>query len=172
MERLRQLVDAPGGLWVLLALAAMGFSLTHTVVDFGILFGSSASPLGVQQSVQQSVLSGLIGVLYTWWAWVFAKAVGGATSWLVGLMAFDVLWVGGNGLTVMACPPPCSALPVYADTLHLGNLLLAPLATYVAYRAMSRMSGPLSWRVMAGNVIIMLALVLAIIAELASLASP
>ena len=87
-------------------------------------------------------------------------------------MAFDVLWVGGNGLTVMACPPPCSALPVYADTLHLGNLLLAPLATYFAYRAMKRMSGPGSRLVMGGNVIIMLALVLAIIAELASLASP
>ena len=167
MGRIRHPVGAPGWLWVLLAVAAMGFSLVHTVVDFGIFVGSSS-----HFGVQQSVLSVLIGVLYTWWAWVFAQAVGGATSWLVGLMAFDVLWVGGNGLTVMACPPPCSALPVYADTLHLGNLLLAPLATYVAYRAMSRMSGPLSWRVMAGNVIVMLALVLAIIAVLASLASP
>ena len=167
MERLRQPVGAPGWLWVLLAVAAMGFSLTHTVVDFGIFIGSS-SPFGVQQSV----LSVLIGVLYTWWAWVFAQAVGGATSWLVGLMAFDLLWVGGNGLTVMACPPPCSALPVFADTLHLGNLILAPLATYVAYRAMRRMSGPSSWRVMVGNVIIMLALVITITALLASLASP
>ena len=168
MGRIRQPVGAPGWLWVLLAVSAMGFSLTHTVVDFGIFIGSSSSGLGVQQSM----VSGLIGVLYTWWAWVFAQAVGGATSWLVGLMAFDVLWVGGNGLTVMACPPPCSALPVYADTLHLGNLLLAPLATYVAYRAMRRMSGPGSWLVMGGNVIIMLALVLAIIAVLASLAGP
>ena len=166
MGRVRQPVGAPGWLWIVLAVAAMGFSLTHTVVDFGIFIGSS-SPFGVQQSV----LSVLIGVLYTWWAWVFAKAVGGATSWLVGLMAFDLLWVGGNGLTIMACPPPCSALPVFADTLHLGNLLLAPLATYVAYRALRRMSGPVSWGVMASNAIIMLALVIAIIAVLASLAS-
>ena len=110
MGRIRQPVGAPGWLWVLLVVSAMGFSLTHTVVDFGIFIGSSSSGLGVQQSV----LSGLIGVLYTWWAWVFAKAVGGATSWLVGLMAFDVLWVGGNGLTVMACPPPvarCLSMP-------------------------------------------------------------
>jgi hypothetical protein len=71
MGRIRQPVGAPGWLWVLLAVAAMGFSLTHTVVDFGILIGSS-SPLGVQQSL----LSVLIGVLYTWWAWVFAQAVG------------------------------------------------------------------------------------------------
>jgi hypothetical protein len=167
MGRIRQPVGAPGWLWVLLAVAAMGFSLVHTLIDFGIFIGSS-SPFGVQQSV----LSVLIGVLYTWWAWVFAQAVGGATSWLVGLMAFDLLWVGGNGLTVMACPPPCSALPVFADTLHLGNLILAPLATYVAYRAMRRMSGPSSWRVMVGNVIIMLALVITITALLASLASP
>jgi hypothetical protein len=167
MGRVRQPVGAPGWLWIVLAVAAMGFSLVHTLIDFGIFIGSS-SPFGVQQSV----LSVLIGVLYTWWAWVFAKAVGGATSWLVGLMAFDLLWVGGNGLTVMACPPPCSALPVFADTLHLGNLILAPLATYVAYRAMRRMSGPSSWRVMVGNVIIMLALVITITALLASLASP
>ena len=165
MERLRQPVGAPGWLWVLLAVAAMGFSLVHTVVDFGIFVGPSASRFGVQQSV----LSVLIGVLYTWWAWVFAQAVGGAKAWLVGLMAFDILWLGSNGLTIMACPPPCSALPVFADTLHLGNLILAPLATYVAYRAMRRMSGPSSWRVMVGNV---MALVITITALLASLASP
>src|SRR5215203_5459213 len=168
MERIRQPEGAAGWLWILLAVAAMGFSLVHTVVDFGIFVGPSASRFGVQQSV----LSVLIGVLYTWWAWVFAQAVGGAKSWQVGLMAFDLLWVGGNGLTVMACRPPCSALPVFADTLHLGNLILAPLATYVAYRAMRRMSGPSSWRVMVGNVIIMLALVITITALLASLASP
>jgi hypothetical protein len=167
MGWIRQPEGAPSRLWVVLAVAAMGFSLTHTLVDYGIFIGSS-SPFGVQQSV----LSVLIGVLYTWWAWVFAKAVGGATSWLVGLMAFDLLWVGGNGLTVMACPPPCSALPVFADTLHLGNLILAPLAAYVAYRAMRRKSGPGSGLVMAGNAIIMLALVIAITALLASLASP
>ena len=167
MERTRTPVGTPGWLWVILAVAAMGFSLMHTLVDFGIILGSSSSRFGVQQSL----LSVLIGVLYTWWAWVFAKAVGGAKSWLVGLMVFDLLWVGGNGLTIMACPPPCSALPVYADTLHLGNLLLAPLATYVAYRALRRMSGPVSWRVMVGNAIIMMALVIAIIAVLASLAS-
>jgi len=65
----------------------MGFSLVHTLVDFGIILGSSSSRLGVQQSL----LSVLIGVLDSWWAWVFAKAVGGAKSWLVGLMVFDVL---------------------------------------------------------------------------------
>jgi hypothetical protein len=166
MGRIRQPVGAPGWLWVILAVAAMGFSLVHTLVDFGIIFGSSSSRIGVQQSL----LSVLIAVLYTWWAWAFAKAVGGAKSWLVGLMAFDVLWVGGNGLTILACPPPCSAVPVYADTLHLGNLILAPLATYFAYRAMRRISGPTSLLVMVGN-IIMVALVIAIIAVLTSLAS-
>ena len=169
MGSIRQPVGTPPGwLWVILAVSAMGFSLVHTLVDFGIILGSLSSRF----SVQQSLLSVLIGVLYTWWAWVFAKAVvGGAKSWLVGLMVFDVLWVGGNGLTIIECPPPCSALPVYADTLHLGNLILAPLATYFAYRAMRRISVPGSWLAMVGNLIIMMALVIAIIAVLASLAS-
>ncbi len=167
MGRIRQPVGTPGQLWVILAVAAMGFSLVHTLVDFGLILGSSSSRF----SVQQSLLSVLIGVLYTWWAWVFAKAVGGAKSWLVGLMVFDVLWVGGNGLTIIYCPPPCSSLPVYADTLHLGNLILAPLATYFAYRAMRRITVPGSWLAMVGHIIIMVALVIGIIAVLASLAS-
>src|SRR3712207_769839 len=165
MERTRTPVGTPGWLWV--NLAAMGLSLGHTVADLGIIFGSLSSGFGVPQIL----LSVLIAVLYTWWAWAFAKAVGGAKSWLVGLMVFDVLWVGGNGLTIIECPPPCSAVPVYADTLHLGNLILAPLATYFAYRTMRRISGPTSWMVMVGNIIIMGALVIAIIAVLTSLTS-
>ena len=165
MERTRTAVGTPGWLWV--NLAAMGFSLGHTVADLGIIFGTASSGFGLPQSL----LSVLIAVLYTWWAWAFAKAVGGAKSWLVGLMVFDVLWVGGNGLTIIYCPPPCSAVPVYADALHLGNLILAPLATYFAYRAIRRISGPTSWLVMVGNIIIGLALVIAIIAVLTSLAS-
>jgi hypothetical protein len=166
MERTRTPVGAAGWLWVNLAVAAMGFSLVHTLVDFAVIaLGSRFGVFGVQQSL----LSVLIGLLYTWWAWVFAKAVGGTKSWLVGLMVFDVLWVGGNGLTILACLPPCGSVPVYADALHVGNLILAPLATYFAYRAMRRISVPGRWLVMVGNIIIMLVFVIVIVAVLASL---
>jgi hypothetical protein len=47
MGGIRQPVGAPGWLWVILAVAAMGFSLVHTVVDFGIILGSSSSRFGV-----------------------------------------------------------------------------------------------------------------------------
>ena len=163
MERTRTPVGAAGWLWV--NLAALGFSLVHTLLDFALI-----AP-GPRFGVLQSLLSVLIGLLYTWWAWVFAKAVGGTKSWLVGLMVFDVLWVGGNGLTIVYCPPPCSSLPFFADALHVGNLILAPLATYFAYRAMRRISVPGSWLVMVGNIIIMLAFVIAIVAVLASLSN-
>ena len=165
MERTRTPVGAEGWLWANLAVAAMGFSLVHTLVDFALI------ALESRFGVQLNLLSVLIGLLYTWWAWVFAKAVGGTKSWLVGLMVFDILWVGGNGLTILECPPPCSAVPVYADALHLGNLILAPLAAYFAYRAMRRISGPTSWPVVVGNIIIVGGLVIAIVAVLASLAS-
>jgi hypothetical protein len=166
MERTRTPVGAAGWLWVTLAVAAMGFSLVHTLVDFALI------ALESRFGVQESLLSVLIGLLYTWWAWVFAKAVGGTKSWLVGLMVFDVLWVGGNGLTIVYCPPPCGfGVPLYADALHVGNLILAPLATYFAYRAMRRISVPGSWLVMVGNIIIMLAFVIETIAVLASLSN-
>jgi hypothetical protein len=107
MERTRTPVGAAGWLWV--NLAALGFSLVHTLVDFALI-----AP-GPRFGVQQSLLSVLIGLLYTWWALVFAKAVGGTKSWLVGLMVFDVLWVGGNGLTIVYCPLPvvsvCHSMP-------------------------------------------------------------
>ncbi|HEU5431356.1 MAG TPA: hypothetical protein VFU81_06825 [Thermomicrobiales bacterium] len=167
MGKIRQPAGAPDGLWVMPAVAAMGFSLAHALIDFGIVVGSSSASFGVQQGL----LSVLVGALYAWWGWVFANAAGGAKSWLAGLIAFDVLWVGGNGLTIVYCLPPCRALPFFADTLHLGNLILAPLAAYCAFRAMRRMPGPGSWRVMGGSAIVMLAFVLPIVALLASLAS-
>jgi hypothetical protein len=159
-------VGAPGWLWV--NLAAMGFSLVHTVADAGIVFGASSS----SSEVQQSSLTALIGLVYTWWAWVFARAVGGANSGLVGLMAFDVLWVGLNGLSIIYCLPPCGSVPLYGDTLHLGTLILGPLAAYFAYRAMRRSSSVRGSRLaMAGNVVIMVALLVAILAVLARLAN-
>src|ERR671911_2234963 len=117
MERTRTPVGTPGWLWV--NLAAMGFSLVHTVADAGLfVFGSSSA----NSEVPQSLITVLIGLLYTWWAWVFARAVRGANSGLVGLMAFDVLWVSLNGVSIIYCLPPCGAVPFFADTVHLGNL--------------------------------------------------
>jgi hypothetical protein len=115
----------------------------------------------------------LIGLVYTWWAWVFARAVGRANSGLVDLMAFDVLWVGLNGLSIIFCLPPCGwDVPLLlADTIHLGSLILGPLAAYFAYRAMRRSSVWGSWLAMAGHVVIMVALLVAIFAVLASLAN-
>src|SRR5215204_5780406 len=163
MERTRTPVGAAGWLWVNLAVAAMRFTLVHTVADAGLfVFGSSSS----SSEVPQSLLTVLIGLLYTWWAWVFARAVQGAKSGLVGLMAFDVRWVGLNGVWIIYCLPPCGSVPFYGDTIHLGNLILGPLGAYLAYRAMRRSSVRGSWPAMVGNVVIMVALLAAILAVL------
>ena len=114
------------------------------------------------------MLTVLIGLLYTWWAWVFARAVGGANSGLVGLIAFDILWVVLNGLSIIYCLPPCGSVPLYGDTLHLGTLILGPLAAYFAYGATRRSSSVRgSWLATAGNVVIMVALLVSILAVLA-----
>lgn len=167
MERTRTPGGTPGWLWV--NMAAMGFSLMHTVADAGLfVFGSSSS----SSEVPQSLLTVLIGLLYTWWAWVFARAVGGANSGLVGLMAFDVLWVSLNGVSIIYCLPPCGwGVPLLADTIHLGPLILGPLGAYLAYRAMRRSSVRGSWLAMVGNVVIMVALLVAIFAVLGWFAS-
>ena len=158
MERTRTPVGASGWLWV--NLAAMGFSLVHTMADAGILFGSSSPG----SEVPLSLFTVLIGLVYTWWAWVFARAVGGANSGLVGLMAFDVLWVVPNGVAIIFCLPPCGSVPFYGDATHLGPLILGPLGAYLAYRAVRRSSVRGSWLAMAGNVVIMVALLVASLA--------
>ena len=162
MEKTRTMVGAPGWLWV--NLAAMGFSLVHTVADTGLfVYGSSSS----SSEVPQSLLTVLIGLLYTWWAWVFARAVGGAKSGLVGLMAFDVLWVGLNGVSIIYCLPPCGSVPFYGDTIHLGTLILGLLGAFLAYRAMRRSSSVRgSWPAMVGNILIMVAFLAGIFAVL------
>ncbi|MBA2346257.1 MAG: hypothetical protein H0V83_14400 [Rubrobacter sp.] len=154
-------VGAPG--WLLANLAAMGFSLMHTIADFGVVFGSSPSRL----DAQQSVLTVLIGLMYTWWAWVLVRAVGGSRSGLVGLMAFNVLWVGLNGVTIIYCLPPCGSVPFYGDAIHLGTLILGPLAAYLAYRALGLTPVPSSRLAMAGNVVVMVAFLAGIFAVLA-----
>jgi hypothetical protein len=109
MERTRTPVGAAGWLWINLAVAAMGFSLVHTLVDFALI------ALESRFGVQQSLLSVLIGLLYSWWAWVFAKAVGGTKSWLVGLMVFDILWGAAMALRSFTAPLPvvsvCHSMP-------------------------------------------------------------
>src|SRR5215212_2885292 len=165
MERTRTPVGAAGWLWVTLAVAAMGFSLVHTLVDFALI------ALESRFGVQQSLLSVLIGLLYTWWGWVFAKAVGSEVlaGWPYGVRC-TLGWRQWPHDRLL--PPPCGfGVPLYADALHVGNLILAPLATYFAYRGMRRISGPGSWLVMVGNIIIMVAFVIAIIAVLASLSN-
>jgi hypothetical protein len=67
-------------------------------------------------------------------------------------------------------PAPCGALPLYADALHLGNLVLGPLAAHLAYRAMRRMPGPASGPVVVANAAVVPAIVIAIVAALTALA--
>jgi hypothetical protein len=145
----------------------MGFSLVHTLLDVGLVLASSSS----RSAMQQDLITLLIGLLYTWWAWVLVQAVGGEKSGLVGLMAFDVLWVSLNGVSIIYCLPPCGSVPFFGDTVHLGNLILDPLAAYFAYRAMRRISGPVSWLAMVGNIILVVVFLVTIITVVASLAN-
>jgi hypothetical protein len=87
-------------------------------------------------------------------------------------MAFDVLWVGLNGVTIIYCLPPCgTVLPFYGDAIHLGTLILGPLAAYLAFRAIGQVPAPSSRLTMAGNVVVMVAFLAAIFAVLAWVAA-
>jgi hypothetical protein len=55
-------------------------------------------------------------------------------------------------------------LPFYADAIHLGTLILGPLAAYLAYRAIGPARVPSSRLAMASNVVVMVAFLAGIFA--------
>lgn len=176
MEKARQLSGAPG--WLSVNLAAFGFSLVHALGDFGLLLARSSSASASTTvstssspfAVQQALLALLIGLLYGWWGWVFARAVQGARSGFVGLMAFSIGWVLiGNGLTIVYCLPPCGPVPFVADIIHISNLILGPLSAVLSYRAMRHISTPVNRFALTSNIVIMLALLVALFGVEASL---
>ncbi|GAC1431578.1 MAG: hypothetical protein NVSMB65_05070 [Chloroflexota bacterium] len=145
--------------WIWVTLAAQVFSLLHTLTDFGLVLTFASSRF----IVQRALLAVLIVLLYLWWGWICTRAMRGSASGFVGLMAFALLWVViGNGLTIIFCWPPCGSIPFYADTLHLGNLILGPLAALVAYRAMRRGTASERWQASIVNLVTMVAFLVAI----------
>ncbi len=151
--------------WIWITVAAQLFSLVHTLTDVGLVLTHSSPRF----ALQRGLLAVLIVLLYIWWGWVFATAAKGKVSGFVGLIAFALLWVViGNGLTIIFCLPPCGSIPFYADALHLGNLILGPVAAVVAYRAIRGASVQGSRWMSVTHVITMVALLVAIYAVEAS----
>lgn len=127
--------------WVASGALAFAFSSAHFVLDWHIgLFGDRSDAV----SPLQAVLVWLVAGLGALWLVAFAAA-GRDEGWGFALLVpLSIAWaVGGNGIPILFCPPPCAGAFPHQDIAHLGSLAFGILGAITAWRAGRRigMSG-------------------------------
>lgn len=105
----------------------MAFGVTHAFLD---AFTIVRSAIGVGLVVVVTI------VVVTWWR-AGLRALGRSPTG--SRLATTGVWVGAvftflNGLTILACLPPCGGSFGIADLLHIGALLSPVIAVFVTWR--------------------------------------
>ena len=129
--------------WAPLVAAALSFSLCHTLVDWHIgLFGETSQTL----SPHQAALAWVTAALYGWWGWSLASAAAGQRSYLASVVVLTVGWaLAGNGLVIVACPPPCPGGLPHQDIVRVGSLVLGAVGGFAAWIAVRDQPGSIGW---------------------------
>jgi len=115
------------GWWLVANYVAMAFGVTHALLDSFLLIGTG---IGVGLAVVGTVL------ILSWWrAGLRALGRSQTGSWLV----IAGVWVGAvftflNGLTILACLPPCGGSFGIADVVHVGALVSPFVALFLTLR--------------------------------------
>lgn len=124
---------------------ALAFSLTHATIDFSLVFQAVENGIGPSDIVAfllgkewvVGAFAATMAIVYGWWGWSLARAGGDGKSGLVSLLLLSLLWAGGNGASIVICPPPCGGVTpykLYPDVSHVGSLIFGALASYVTFR--------------------------------------
>lgn len=142
--------------WLALNGLAIAFSLAHLIMDWHIgLFGPSTP----QISPLQATLVWLICLAYGWWGLALGLASQGHRPGLTSLIVLSAGWsFAGNGLPILACPPPCAGAFPHQDIAHLGSLLFGGWAAYASWRALRAAPGARSLVIPVATVLLLGAL--------------
>ena len=119
--------------WLVANYVAMAFGVTHALLDAFILSGSG---IGVGLAVLLTVL------IVSWWR-AGLRALDWSTA--ASRLAISGIGVGSlftflNGLTILACLPPCGGSFGLADIVHVG-CLLSPFVVVFLTRRFARDRG-------------------------------
>lgn len=122
--------------WLPLHTLAIGFSLSHLILDWHLNLFGPLTPTSLS-GVQAFVL--VIGaVVYASWAASLALASQGSRRGLITTLILCAVGGLGNGLSIVACLPPCSGASPFGDISHIGSLVFATGAMAESWQALKK----------------------------------
>jgi hypothetical protein len=125
----------PTRFWLPAHALAMGFSLGHVILDWHAeLFGLLVPVMRPSQALV--LLSG--ASLYPLWMLALVLAERGSRVALLATFALCTKGGLGNGLSIVACLPPCRAAAPFADLTHIGSLVFGLWGMVESWRAATR----------------------------------
>jgi hypothetical protein len=106
--------------WLLANTLAIGFSLSHLILDWHLdLFGPATTYL----STAQALILVIGSAVYALWAYALALANRGSRRAMIATIGLCALGGLGNGLSIIACLPPCAGAFPFGDISHIGSLV-------------------------------------------------
>jgi len=113
--------------WLVSNLVAMVFGVTHALLD---AFFVIPPGIGVALAVTATAL------VITWWTTGLVVLVASANR---RRLAIAGVWVGTvfvflNGLSIVACPPPCGGSFGIGDVAHIGSLVSSMVVALLTLR--------------------------------------
>jgi hypothetical protein len=114
---------------------AIAFSLSHLNLDWGAqLMGG---PIGPAIAPVQALVLVIGSALYALWASALVIAGQGSRRAMAATLPLCAIGALGNGLSIVACPPPCGGAAPMGDLAHVGSLVCGVWAIFESWRALS-----------------------------------
>ncbi len=121
--------------WLAWNLVAMVFGFTHALLDAFLVIPPG---VGVALALTATIL------IVIWWSAGLVVLVRSSTR---SRLAIAGVWVGAafaflNGLSIVACPPPCGGSFGIGDAVHIGSLLSSVVAALLTWRFLKHRAAP------------------------------
>jgi hypothetical protein len=114
----------------------MGFSLGHLMLDWGV--DVIGGPVGAVVTPTQALVLVVGAALYAAWTSALVVAGQGSRRAMAATLPLCATGALGNGLSIVACPPPCGGAAPLGDLTHIGSLAFGAWALYESRRALAR----------------------------------
>ena len=126
----------PNSRWLAAHTLAFAFSLSHLMLDWGA--GIIGGPIGPTIAPVQALVLVVGSALYALWAAALVVAGQGSRRAMAATLALCAVGALGNGLSIVACPPPCGGAAPVGDVAHIGSLVFGVWAIYESWQALAR----------------------------------